>query len=189
MEIEQSYDLVHKEKVEFLVLTIEEEGVPWYYDIMKFLELGVYPNNVDKRECCLVRMMAMQYILYGGQLYKRSYDGIHLHFLKKEEAERVMEEVHQGICGPHMNGRMLAKKIPMMGYNWNTMEIDYVDSVKSCHDCQTYANLNHVPPGELYSTTSPWPFSVWGIDMIERIASKVSNGHEYILMAIDYFIK
>ena len=33
--------------------------------------------------------------------------------------------------------------------------------------------------------TSPWPFSVWGIDVIGRIALKASNGHEYILMAID----
>ena len=34
-----------------------------------------------------------------GQLYRRSYDGIHLRCLKKEEVERVMEEFHQGICG------------------------------------------------------------------------------------------
>ena len=117
---------------------------------MKFLESEVYTNDIDKRECCLVRMMAMQYILYGGQLYQRSYDDIQLHCLKKEKAEKVMEEVLKGISGPHMNGRMLAKKIPMMGYYWNTMKIDYVDFVKSCHDCQTYANLNHVPPSELY---------------------------------------
>ena len=37
-------------------------------------------------------------------------------WLKKEEVEKVMEEVHQGICGPHMNGRMLAKKILRIGY-------------------------------------------------------------------------
>ena len=42
------------------------------------------------------------------------------------------------------------------------MEIDCVDIVKSCHDCQTHANLNHVPPSELYNMTSPWPFSVGG---------------------------
>ena len=155
---------------------------------MKFLESGVYTNDIDKRECCLVRMMAMQYILYGGQLYQRSYDDIQLHCLKKEKAEKVMEEVLQGISGPHMNGRMLAKKIPMMGYYWNTKKIDYVGFVKSCHDCQTYANLNHVPPGELYSMTSPWPFSIWGTNVIERVASKVSNGHECILVAIDHFI-
>ena len=35
--------------------------------------------------------------------------------------------------------------------------------------------------------TSPWPFSVWGIDVIGRIAPKASNGHEYILVAINYF--
>ena len=41
LEIEQSFGLVHKEKPKASVLVIEEEGVPWYYDIMKFLELGV----------------------------------------------------------------------------------------------------------------------------------------------------
>ena len=35
-----------------------------------------------------------------------------------------MEEVHQGICGPYMNGRMLTKKILKMGYYWNTIETD-----------------------------------------------------------------
>ena len=64
-----------------------------------------------------------------------------------------------------------------------------MDYVKSCHDCQTPANLNHVPPSEMYSITSPWTFSVWGIDVIERIAPKASNRHEYILVAIDYFTK
>ena len=166
LEIEQSYELVHKGRTKSSVMAIEEEEVPWYYDNMKFLELGVNPN-----------------------FYRRSYDGIHLHCLKKEEAKRVMEEVHQGVCGPHMNGRMLAKKILRMGYYWNTMETDCVDFVKSCHDCQTHANLNHVPPSELYSMTSPWPFLIWGIDVIRRIAPKDSNGHKYILVAIDYFIK
>ena len=57
------------------------------------------------------------------------------------------------------------------------------------HDCQTHANLNNVPPSKLYNMTSPWPFSVWGIDVIGRIAPKASNGHKYILVAIDYFTK
>ena len=79
-----------------------------------------------------------------------------------------MEEAHQGICGPHMNGRMLAKKILRMGNYCNTMETDSVDFMKSCHYNQAHANLNHVPPNELYSMTSPWPFSVWGIDVTRR---------------------
>ena len=100
---------------------------------MKFLELGARLDGANKRGCHSIRMMAIQYILYGGQLYMRSYDGKHLRCLKKEEAERVMEEIHQGIYGPYMNGRMLTKKILRIGYYWSMMETDYVDIVKSCH--------------------------------------------------------
>ena len=94
LEIEQSYELVHKEKNKALVLVIEEEGVPGYYDIMKFLESGAYLGGADKKECRSIRMMAMQYILCGGKLYRRSYDCIHLCCLKKQEEEKVMEEIH-----------------------------------------------------------------------------------------------
>ena len=160
LEIEQSYEEVYKRKTKTSVMTIEEEEVPCYYDIMKFLELKAYLDGADKRERRSIRMMATQYILCGGLLYRGSYDGIHLRCLKREGAERVIEKVHQGICGPHMNGRMLAKKILWIGYYWNAMETECADYVKSCHDCQTHANLNHVPLSELYSMTSPWPFSV-----------------------------
>ena len=98
LEIEQSYGLVYEEKAKASVLVIEEERVPWYYDIMKFLEMEVNLDGADKREHRSVRMMAVQYILCRGQLYGRSYDGIHLCCLKKEEAKKVMEEIHQGIC-------------------------------------------------------------------------------------------
>jgi hypothetical protein len=37
--------------------------------------------------------------------------------------------------------------------------------------------------------SSPWPFSMLGIDMIGRIEPKASNGHRFILVAIDYFTK
>ena len=42
---------------------------------------------------------------------------------------------------------------------------------------------------KLITLTSPWPFSVWGIDIIGKISPKSSNGHEYILVSIDYFTK
>ena len=96
--------MVHKERAKASVLVIEEKLVPWYYNIMKFMELGVYPNGADKRKHHSIRMMAMQYIVCEGQLYRRSYNGIHLHCLKKEEAKKVIKEIHQGIYGPHMNG-------------------------------------------------------------------------------------
>ena len=81
LEIEQSYEEVHKRKTKALVMTIEEEEVSWYYDIMKFLELGEYPNGADKRKRRSIMLMVIEYILCGGQLYRRSYNGINLHCL------------------------------------------------------------------------------------------------------------
>ena len=52
-----------------------------------------------------------------------------------------------------------------------------------------HGDLIHVPPSELHALTSPWPFSVWGIDIIRKISPKSSSGHEYILVAIDHFTK
>ena len=66
MEIEQSYEEVYKKKTEASLMTIEEEEGLWYYDIMKFLEVGAYLDGVDKRERRSIRMMATQYILCGG---------------------------------------------------------------------------------------------------------------------------
>ncbi|GMP27309.1 hypothetical protein CsSME_00003355 [Camellia sinensis var. sinensis] len=45
----------------------------------------------------------------------------------------------------------------------------------------------NIPPFKLYNVTSPWPFLVWGIDVIRAITPKGSNGHQFILVTIDYF--
>ena len=54
---------MQKGKAKSPVLAIEEERVPWNYDIIKFLELVVYHDGADKKERHSIRMMAMQYIL------------------------------------------------------------------------------------------------------------------------------
>ena len=61
--------------------------------------------------------------------------------------------------------------------------------VHRCSECQMHGDLIHVPSSELHALTSPWPFSVWGIDIIGKISLKSSSGHEFILVAIDYFTK
>ena len=84
---------------------------------------------------------------------------------------------------------MLEHKIMRTGYFWLTMEIDYCKFVQRCLECQMHEDLIHVPPSDMHALTSPWLFSVWGIDIIGKISPKSSSGHEYILVAIDYFTK
>ena len=69
------------------------------------------------------------------------------------------------------------------------MEADCIVHVQKCHKCQVHGDLKHMPSMPLYTTASPWPFSTWGIDFIGKIHQMTSNGHEFILVAIDYFTK
>ncbi|RVW30396.1 hypothetical protein CK203_088856 [Vitis vinifera] len=78
-----------------------------------------------------------------------------------------------------MGGHMLARKIMRTGYFWLTMETDCCQFVQRCPECQIHGDLIHVPPSELHALTSPWPFSVWGIDIIGKISPKSSSGHEF----------
>ena len=84
---------------------------------------------------------------------------------------------------------MLACKIMRTGYFWLTMETDCCQFVQRFPECQIHGDLIDVPPSELHALTSPWPFLVWGIDIIGKISLKSSSGHEFILVAIDYFTK
>ena len=173
-----------------LIADIEKQDeLPWYHDIYQFLSCGVYPETATPKDRRALRQLATRFVICGDALYRRSLDGLLLLCLDHASANRVMREVHAGVCGPHMGGHMLARKIIRTGYFWLTMEKDCFQLVQRCPECQMHGDLIHVPPSELHALTSPWPFSVWGIDIIGKISPKSSSGHEYILVAIDYFTK
>ncbi|PKI58165.1 hypothetical protein CRG98_021453, partial [Punica granatum] len=165
------------------------DAKPWYEDIKNFLQTGQYLPFADRRDRKTLKRLAVHYFLSGETLYRRSFDATLLRCIDIHEARRLMEEVHGGSCGPHMNGLMLAKKLMRLGYYWSIMETDYVKHVRHCSRCQVYASQIKAPPNELCPMTAPWPFSMWGIDVIGPINPKASNGHLFILVAIDYFTK
>ncbi|XP_070052630.1 uncharacterized protein [Nicotiana tomentosiformis] len=57
------------------------------------------------------------------------------------------------------------------------------------HKQPIHADMIRVPPNELNAISSPGLFSAWGMDVVEPIKLDASNGHRFILVAIDYFKK
>ncbi|RVW84881.1 hypothetical protein CK203_039492 [Vitis vinifera] len=123
--------------------------------------LGVYPEAATAKDRRALRQLAARFVICGETLYRRSANGMLLLCLDRASTDQVMREVHAGVCGPHMGGHMLARKIMRTDYFWLTMETD-------C--CQFVQRL-------------------WGFDIIGKISPKSSSGHEFILVAIDYFTK
>ena len=64
-----------------------------------------------------------------------------------------------------------------------------MNHVRKCHKCQIYADKIHVSPTPMNVLTSPWPFSMWSIDVIRMIELKASKGHRFIMVAISNFTK
>ena len=100
--------------------------------------------------------MANNFFLNKEVLYKRIHDLGLLRSVDAEEATKLLEEVHAGVCGTHMYGFTLAKKILRAGYFWMTMENDCGRFVQKC---QVHGDLIKVPPHELNAMSSPWPFA------------------------------
>nr|CAN71502.1 hypothetical protein VITISV_021013 [Vitis vinifera] len=121
----------------------------WTYDIAEYLQTGTLPG--DLKQAHKVRVQAACFTLIGGHLYKRSFTGPYLRCLGHSEAQYVLAELHEGICGNHSGGRSLAHRAHSQGYYWPTMKKDAAAYVKRCDKCQRYAPIPHMPSATLKS--------------------------------------
>ncbi|XP_070004154.1 uncharacterized protein [Nicotiana sylvestris] len=120
----------------------------------------------DPRQRTNIKRRAPRFIFYKGTLFRRSFGGLFLRCLDKEEARQAMEKAHSGSCGAHQSGPKLHFRIKRMGYYWATMVKDCMDHVKRCQACQFHANYIHQPPKSLHPTVASWPFDAWGLDVV-----------------------
>ena len=105
-------------------------------------------------------------MLIRDVLYKRGFSRPNLRCLSHEEADYVMREVHEGICGNHLGARLLVHKLIRAGYYWPIMLKDAQAYVKTCDKCQRFSNLIRQPSEELTPITAPWPFAQWRLDIM-----------------------
>ena len=165
------------------------DGNPWYHDVLRYIknqQYSEFANDNDKRT---LRRLAMGFFLDGDILYKKSKDQMLLRCVSTDEAKKIVHEIHEGVCGTHASGHVMARQIMRAEYYWMTLENDCISYVRKCHKCQIYADKIHVPPTSLNVMVSPWPFLMWGMDVIGPITPKASNGHHFIFVVIDYFTK
>ena len=88
--------------------------------IIQFLREDTLPE--EKIEADKVRKKATRFWLSKNQkLYKRSFSRLYLLCVHPEMTDSLLEELHEGICGSHTNGRSLAHRVITQGYWWPNM--------------------------------------------------------------------
>jgi hypothetical protein len=126
--------------------------------------------------------------MLGDRLYKRGFSGPMLLCVSKEEAKEILEEVHEGSCGSHIGARSLAGKILKAGFFWPELHSDAARYVRTCDKCQRFSNLHYAPGEPLKSVLSPWPFFMWGVDILGPFPTSWKQAR-WIIVAVDYFTK
>ena len=78
----------------------------------------------------------MGFFLDGELLYKKGKDQILLRCVDASEAKKIVHDIHEGVCGTHANGHVMARQIMRAGYYWMTLENDCINYVRKYHKCQ-----------------------------------------------------
>ncbi|GKV30878.1 hypothetical protein SLEP1_g39649 [Rubroshorea leprosula] len=169
-----------------LASSTDPSSPSWTTPLINYLQSGELPENPSA--ATLIKPRAAHFTLLDNQLYKRAASMPLLRCLTPYEAEYAVREVHEGVCGTHIGGKTLARKLLRHGYYWPTMVEDAQSYVKKCPTCQFNADEIHMPGEMLSSLSSPWPFAQWGVDLLSPFV-KGKGGCTYLVVAVDYFTK
>nr|KYP76999.1 Gypsy retrotransposon integrase-like protein 1 [Cajanus cajan] len=158
----------------------------WRDKIKAFINDSALP--ADPTEAKRIRTQASRYVIIAGLLYRRDFSTPLLKCLAPTEAEYVIREVHEGICGTHSGARTTVAKILRAGYYWPTMNTDCDTFVKKCQPCQKHSNLIHQPAEQLHCIPPAWSFATWGADILGPFPT-AKGQCKFLIVAVDLFTK
>ena len=168
------------------IASLPSEVVAYLDGSNPYIKDGQLPSNPS--EAKKVKVRAIRFIVMNDELYKKGFPLPYLKCLNPKEAVYVLWEIHEGICGNHLGPQSLIGKAIRAGYFWLTMQKDTVKLIQKCDKCQRFGNVQHILGELMSSISSPWPFSIWGIDIVGPLPQGKKQV-KFLLVAIDYFTK
>jgi hypothetical protein len=85
---------------------------------------GIAPQYIEPKTKRDRRLKSSQCHLAWGILFKNKYDGVFLRCLEKDDAKKVLSELHNDPVGGNFEGDTITHKIPRVGYYFPTLFID-----------------------------------------------------------------
>ena len=87
----------------------------WRFPYIDYVLYDILPD--DTKEAAAIRRKAPKfyYNAITRTLYRRSHEGILLRCLSQKEAQEVLKEAHDGMCGSHQPGPKLGDRLRRLG--------------------------------------------------------------------------
>nr|XP_009774766.1 PREDICTED: uncharacterized protein LOC104224764 [Nicotiana sylvestris] len=169
------------------LLAITSSTAPWYANYVDIIASRVTPPELtpDNRRSFLhdVRLHMWDepflHRLCADQLVRRC--------VPKKEMSVILHSCHASSYGGHHGGDKTAQKVLQSGFYWPKWFRDAHAFVKMCDRCQRTGTITKKHEMPLQNILVVKLFDVWGIDFMGPFP--YSNGHRYILVAVDYVSK
>jgi hypothetical protein len=161
----------------------------WYKDIIFFLQNLQPPNGMEKNKVRALKLKSIKYFLVDQVLYWKDPLGEILRCLDPQEAQKIMSDFHDSLCGGHHYWRTTTYKILRAGYFWPNLFTDVCAKIRACVKCQKFSRKKHIKSLSLNPVEASRPFQQWGLYFIREIHPAYSGQHRWILTSIDYFTK
>ena len=121
--------------------------------LVSYLMNNMLPDRKDATR--KLKVQELRFVLIKDILYKRGFSRPYLGCLGPKEADYIMREVHEGICGNYSRARSLVHKLIRAGYYWPTIQKNAQTYVKACNKCQRFGNTIKQPSEELTLMIAP----------------------------------
>lgn len=83
-----------------------------------------------------LKLHAIKYVIVSGKLWRKNSDGVMLKCVDQDQAQKLLIEMHSGVCGGHYMAKTIARKVLRDGFWWPTK--DAYQLVKKCDPCQRF---------------------------------------------------
>jgi hypothetical protein len=173
--------------MERAVLTISPvHSEDWRTEIVSFLQ----GNCLSDDEAYIKRMEARirPYVIIERELYKQGVCSPLLKCLSRTEGQKLMKEIHIGLCRAHIGSKPLLGKVFRQGFYWPKVASDATDLVQKCENCQKCARDQKQLSSLTQLIQPTWPLQRWGLDLLGPLPPAQGN-LKYVVVAVEYFSK
>jgi hypothetical protein len=93
---------------------------------------------MEKNKGRELKLKSIKYCLVDQILYWKDPLGVLLRFLDLQEAQRIMYDFHDSLCGGHHFWWNIAYNILRAGYFWPSLFTDVFSNIRACVKCQKF---------------------------------------------------
>jgi hypothetical protein len=130
----------------------------WYDNIKFYLIHGSTPHHLDPKKMRALRLNSAPFHLVNGMLFRKKIDEILMHYLARDEAYKVLSELHAGESGGNFGGDTTTHKVLRAGYYCPTLFKDAHTLCRKCVICQKASGRVHKAAFSLQPVSVDFPF-------------------------------